>query len=299
MNFVSNALKFTLEGQIDVVATLFNPIAATSHTHLNSTMPYLRLEVHDTGKGVPNHLRSRLFNRFAQLQSDAGGIGLGLFSVKSQCDVLGGSCGVHSRNDTLNGSLFWIDVPVHPCGSDCGMKTIASTPLARARKTEMDDGGVADQLDPPEPVKCAVADDVTLNLMLVCRLLRKMGFEPVAANDGLELLELLRGPSGKDFRFVLTDLHMPNCDGFTATKIYRKYEEEIKVTNRMPIFAITAARSDEISDKCFECGFDGVLFKPFTKQNLSRQLKSNFIPIPVDTEDDVPPPIALTENALL
>jgi CheY-like chemotaxis protein len=83
------------------------------------------------------------------------------------------------------------------------------------------------------------------------------------------------------FDFALVDLHMPNCDGLTATRLYRQFEAEQRLSKsaeeiRPPlvIVGLTGDQRAETESECLEAGMNGILYKPFTPESLTRQLAS-------------------------
>ena len=125
----SNAVKFTMEGSIDVQCRLVfesrfetadDSVGGLSDTVVESSgqtdppVQMLRIEVEDGGIGISPEQRRQLFRPFKQAQSRAGGTGLGLYSLYQRMVSLGGACGVSERHDGRSGSLFWFALPYRP-----------------------------------------------------------------------------------------------------------------------------------------------------------------------------------------
>jgi signal transduction histidine kinase/DNA-binding NarL/FixJ family response regulator len=81
---------------------------------VNSSLPYLRFEVEDSGIGIPDDKKKELFRPFKQAQRRAGGTGLGLYSLAKRVESLGGSCGISNRHDGKQGARFWFTIPYRP-----------------------------------------------------------------------------------------------------------------------------------------------------------------------------------------
>jgi CheY-like chemotaxis protein/signal transduction histidine kinase len=121
-----------------------------------------------------------------------------------------------------------------------------------------------------------VVDDNHLNVMVLCRLLRKLGIESDVANNGEEALQRLRQRStverpGTSYAVVLMDLHMPVIDGLEATRQLRQFEQEHGLV-RTPVVAVTASVADECEQACTAAGMDRFLSKPVSLRALHRAL---------------------------
>lgn len=108
---LSNAVKYSGKGDVVVTASL-ETIAGADDASPATT--YLRVEVQDSGIGVPEEMRDRLFHPFRQTQKLAGGTGLGLYSLAKRLEALNGRYGVEGRRDGAKGSIFYFAVPYRP-----------------------------------------------------------------------------------------------------------------------------------------------------------------------------------------
>lgn len=108
-----------------------------------------------------------------------------------------------------------------------------------------------------------LAEDNMVNQVVIRGQLKKLGYASEVANNGCEALEMAKL---KDYAILLTDLHMPEMDGFELTQTIR--DQEKGSDNRMPILAITAAVMKAESDKCYEVGIDEILNKPMEMKDL-------------------------------
>ncbi|MXV17334.1 hybrid sensor histidine kinase/response regulator [Hufsiella ginkgonis] len=110
------------------------------------------------------------------------------------------------------------------------------------------------------PLSIVIAEDNEINQRVIVRVLSKLGYEPVLAGNGVELLELL---AAKTFDAILMDVHMPEMDGFEATRIIRKGAGKQPV-----VIAMTANAMKEDRDDCLNCGMDYYLSKPIRIEEL-------------------------------
>jgi CheY-like chemotaxis protein/signal transduction histidine kinase len=141
--------------------------------------------------------------------------------------------------------------------SDTDQSTLPSVPFASDRRA-------------------LVVDDNRLNVMVLCRLLRKLGMESDVACNGDEALRYIRQDSaferpGTSYAVVLMDLHMPVMDGLEATRQLRQFEQEHDEV-RVPVVAVTASVADGCEQACTAAGMDGFLSKPVSLRALHRAL---------------------------
>ena len=237
VNLVSNALKFTHEGQVIVKVEIVEEI--------NQKL-FLRFTVSDTGIGIPAEKLYLIFESFTQVSSKIaqqyGGTGLGLTITKSLIELQGGDIEVESTEGV--GTKFFFQLSFDP--SD----TVVST---EKENTEYN----------LEGVKILVVDDNAMNQMIVQKFLEKKNIELKFANHGKEAIEiLLQHP----IDLILMDLQMPVMDGYEAVKYIRK---KLKISvNDLPIVAMTAAAGSDEMTKLSKYEFNGLISKPFDPENL-------------------------------
>jgi signal transduction histidine kinase/ActR/RegA family two-component response regulator len=226
LNFVNNAVKFTDSGSVTVRAA-------------NAGPDCIRFEVADTGVGIADADRERLFEPFSQLDdSDRrrfGGAGLGLSICRRLVDQMGGQIGVSSRPGA--GSTFWFTV-----GAPAVTETAAPAPEVPAQQTERD-GTIL------------VVEDNRVNQKVALGLLGKLGYRSEAVSDGQQAVARVLE---REYRLVLMDCQMPVMDGLTATREIRRREQG----HRTPIVAWTAGAQNCDEETCREAGMDGFLSKP-------------------------------------
>jgi len=242
-NYLSNALKFTQHGRIQV--QLFR----RSHG-------VARIEVSDTGIGVSPELRATLFQPFTQADSSTtrrfGGSGLGLSICRELATLMGGDVGLDS--DGRTGTCAWVDLPL-VTASEEDFVTVA-TPL--------------DDVVPKQPLQgmCVLlAEDNAVNRLIVGTMLVRLGADVIEATNGSEAIEQAsRAPDG--VHAILMDLHMPEVDGLEATRRLRAQP----ATAHLPIIALTAAVLDAERAQAHAAGMNGFVSKPAGEGELLRAL---------------------------
>ena len=251
-NFLSNAVKFTPEGQIQVTARLLqeDERAAT-----------VKFCVQDSGIGIPREKQLQIFESFSQVDASTtrkyGGTGLGLAIARQLAELMGGSVGVES--EAGKGSLFWFTVT-------CRIDASAVLPPAAPNGDQQPQPEAIFNLPfPTPPLRVLVAEDNAVNQKLIQRLLEKQRCEVDLVASGREAIEAL---GRQAYDFVLMDVHMPEMDGLEATGIIRAQEQAQNGSSHVPIIALTANAMTGDRDKCLAAGMDGYVSKPIRKQEL-------------------------------
>ena len=250
-NLVSNAVKFTEEGGIEVRVAP----EGTDKEDGPSAGPEvnLRFVVRDTGGGIPSEKQPLLFGEFTRL--DAGisekpdGTGLGLAISKKLVEMMGGEIGVESEEG--KGSRFWFTAPFRRCEGG-----------PEAAEDEPADG--REGAGPMRPLKILVAEDEVLNQMYIQHFLEDAGHEVVVASNGKDAL---RAFEGGGFDLVLMDIGMPEMDGLEVARRIRRSKGK-GLDPRIPVVALTAYAFKEERDRILEAGIDGYLSKPFEVREL-------------------------------
>ncbi|MEO9600890.1 ATP-binding protein [Parasphingorhabdus sp.] len=238
-NFVSNAVKYTSNGQIDVSIEMSS----------KAEKSYFKLCVSDTGQGIAPDFLDRLFEDFDRGDADNSeieGTGLGLSICKRIAEAMGGDIGVESEVD--KGSKFWFSIPVTISdGSQVADKEAAVT----LPKKLLVDG---------RPPKILVAEDVEANQIVIASMLETMGCEIIIVNDGSKVLPALEN---ERFDGILMDVWMPT-NGMTTTREIRS----IKAHAKIPIYGVTAFAGDDERSAVLASGMDGVISKPINLAGL-------------------------------
>ena len=245
-NLISNAIKFTGQGAIDVTVRVSDAVAADlDHSSLVVT-------VTDTGIGMTPDQLSRLFRPFTQGDASTarrfGGTGLGLTISKRLIEMMGGSISVTSVPG--EGSTFTIALAVRPVAEP------ATAPASGIATTAAD--------RPLAPLRILVVEDNKTNQLIAMRLLRRVGYEADLAQNGLEAIARV---ASADYDLVLMDVQMPEMDGLEATRRIRQAHPE-----RPRIVAMTANVLEEDRAAALAAGMDDMLAKPIVVAALSAVL---------------------------
>lgn len=253
-NFISNAIKFTKQGEIELRAELVS--------HLDSG-DRIRFSVKDTGVGIAADAQERLFQRYRQESADTarmyGGTGLGLAICRRLAEMLDGQIELHSEPG--QGSVFSITL-VLPISGVPGEAVQGMHPEVKQREVKP---LVTDAAD--APLVLAV-DDHPINRELLARQIHLLGLRAETAENGLVALSKWR--EGR-FALVITDCHMPEMDGYELSREIRKAEFGESLP-RTPIIAWTANALAEEEGRCHDAGMDELLVKPANLAQLKKTL---------------------------
>ena len=249
INLVSNALKFTPTGHVNIIAdALPCPIPGQIE---------LRFEVQDSGIGITQEKLAQLFQPFSQLDDSNkrqhAGSGLGLSIVKNMTELMGGKVGVESVPG--QGSRFWFTVRVgHAENLEKPDSSKTQVPLSKVQNNLQQFAG-----------EVLVVEDDLVNQTVIRAFLGKLGLKSENAANGA--LAVQRITSGHRPKLILMDLQMPELDGYDATREIRAFELQHGL-NPIPIIALTAAAFPEERARCFEAGMNGFLSKPVSLNEL-------------------------------
>lgn len=242
-NLVGNAIKFTSEGQVEITA---------SDTLLDDETVQLRFDIRDTGIGVSEEQKTKIFEPFTQADSSTtrnfGGTGLGLTICKNLAELLGGEIGIDSTPG--RGSTFWF--------------TITAKRVVDQKSEESGPQPVPSQVDAENDRKLhiLIAEDNKLNQKIISWILAPLNCQFDIVEDGLEAVSAM-ARSGYDI--VLMDVQMPGMDGVTATQKIRSIEGP----NRdIPIIALTANAMQGDRDLYLKQGLTDYVSKPIDQRIL-------------------------------
>lgn len=237
INLISNAIKFTNAGGIEISAGIIWEDEDNKFYKLSFT-------VKDTGIGIPRDQISRVFERFEQLEQGAlrkhGGTGLGLTIVKNLVGKMGGAISVYSEEN--EGSEFNFTCIIEKSGID----TVDSE-HQDARLPEVHFSGY----------RVLIVEDNKANQTLLKHILKKYQLTPTIVENGKDAISILEE---NRFDLVFMDIQMPVMDGYTAINILRK-EHQIET----PIIAMTAYVSEIEISKCLSAGFSDYIAKPINE----------------------------------
>ena len=232
-NLVSNAVKFTEAGSVDI------EIKARKTPDKGRTV--LMITVSDTGTGIDESRQKDLFKPLTQLETAydkrQSGVGMGLAISRGLAVLMGGD--IAYRNAESGGSIFTVSLTLRQETAD-------------AEHTGPDDDGLYREL---RGMQVLVVEDNPINQLIMEALLKKVGVEVTKAEHGLEALKILED---RAFDLVFMDIQMPEMDGLTATAKIRENPR----FDQMPILAMTAHSSREHREESKKSGMDAHLTKP-------------------------------------
>ncbi len=250
MNLISNAIKFTKGGTIDVVVSF----EENSYTQL------LRIDVIDTGIGISKDDMQAIFQPFVQVGEKShfrSGVGLGLAISRSLARALGGDLCVESELD--RGSQFTLTLRANDASS-IGV----ITPEAYEREaTEPAGSTVKDDFD-WQTRRILVAEDTRANQFLIRRMLEPTGVRLEFVENGQCAVDqvLQEVNSDRPYDLILMDMQMPIKSGYEATRQLRNQGVVV------PIIALTAAAMDGDRERCLNAGCTNYLTKPIARDKL-------------------------------
>lgn len=243
-NIVSNAVKFTQKGSIELALLPAPNMVAPEG------MVALRFAVSDTGIGIPLDKQDYVFGRFNQLDTSFtrrfGGTGLGLAICRSLAELMGGQMSFASKPG--KGSSFWFDVMLPVAEAE----EVAAEPTA---------------LPPLPPMTILVAEDNATNQIVARSMLERLGQRAEFVADGAQAV---RAVAGKHFDLVLMDISMSVLDGIDATRQIRRMGGHHAT---LPILALTAHAGQSEHRACLEAGCNEVLTKPMNRAVLQVALQ--------------------------
>ncbi|AOS43697.1 Autoinducer 2 sensor kinase/phosphatase LuxQ [Lacunisphaera limnophila] len=251
LNLMGNAVKFTEQGQVEL---------RIDQVRVDAQVALLRFTVKDTGIGMNETTKGKLFQKFSQgdsaLNRRYGGSGLGLAISQSLVQRMGGRIDVRSSPGVGSEFFFELQFPL-------------GVPLDPARPA-------APAAPPKVPLlegRVLVVEDDWGNQRVIEMLLRRMGLEPHIVDNGAEAVErAVREP----WDAVLMDIQMPGIDGFETTRRIRQRLEG----RRLPIIAVTANVQADTRAASVEAGMDGFIGKPVRQEELRTCLKRWIKPNP-------------------
>ncbi len=240
LNLVSNAVKFTAEGEIIVSVRLLNE---------DDEKVNIEFAVSDTGIGIPEDKIGKIFENFAQASSNTsrlyGGTGLGLAIVKQLVKAQGGDISVKSKLG--KGSIFSFALDFQKAKDETEVET-----------------GIEEMDTEIGSIKVLVVEDMALNQLLMKTLLDDFGFERDIANNGKVALEKLET---KSYDIILMDLQMPEMNGFETTEHIRN-----RMNSNIPIIALTADVTTVDLSKCKAVGMNDYIAKPVDERLLYKKI---------------------------
>ncbi|XFC37126.1 response regulator [Stenotrophomonas indicatrix] len=249
-NLAGNALKFTLQGGVDLQVRVLQQ---------REYGQQLRLQVTDTGVGISRERQRAVFAAFTQADASTtrrfGGSGLGLAICRELAASMDGQ--LHLCSTPGAGTTVWLDLYLPAC----------EAPLA-------EQPGDAADLPALPPVRVLVAEDHPTNLQLLVQRLQELGLQVHATANGEQAWQAWQA---QRFALVITDCHMPGMDGFALARAIRA--DPRADAARVPIIALTASVLDSTRQACLDAGIDRFIAKPVDRQALHPALAAVLMPL--------------------
>ncbi|MFQ5636902.1 MAG: response regulator, partial [bacterium] len=246
VNLVGNAVKFTERGEIRIKVEVADKEAGVGERDGKCRLLF---SISDTGIGIPQENRARIFDKFSQVDNTTtrrfGGSGLGLSICKSLVELMGGRLEFESQEGV--GSTFYFELELS-----------YFEPIPKRNESKHPKSGLTSN------GRILLVEDNPDNQNLASNILTKAGHSVVIAETGKGAVEAV---TGSEYDLILMDIQMPVMDGFTATEKIRGFERRHQ-KNRMPIIALTAHTFQGYREKCLRHDMDDYLTKPFKKNDL-------------------------------
>jgi signal transduction histidine kinase/CheY-like chemotaxis protein len=241
INLVSNALKFTRDGEVQIIANLEKTI---------ETIHFINFKVKDNGIGIELHDQEKIFEKFVQLERKEGdyqGTGLGLSIVKKLVEIFGGK--VQLESEFGKGTTFSFTI---------GFDTDLHKRNEIINNIEVD-------LSTNNVYKVLVVEDNKINQIVTKKTLENNNYKCTVVEDGYAAINLLET---EKYDIILMDINMPIINGFETTKLIRKKGI------RTPIVALTAFDKQEVTEQAISCGMNDIIVKPFETGKLFQIISS-------------------------
>ena len=269
INLISNALKFTESGHIKIFL---------KSSELGAD--FVRVEVEDTGIGIPDHKRPSIFQKFSQADSSTtrkyGGTGLGLVISKNLVQLMDGA--IDFKTNDHGGTTFW-----------CSMR------LPKVDEESVIDESTFDHFDFEQfrGKKILLVEDNAVNQEYALKILHEMNFTTALAETGIAAVQYFRESNG-NIDLILMDCRMPEMDGYEATTLIRGLEKSQGMTNKqIPIIALTANAVKGDIEKCMLCGMNDYLSKPIHRKILETTLIKWLLPEKIMLSSNLSPPASV------
>ncbi|MCB1888520.1 MAG: response regulator [Rhodocyclaceae bacterium] len=247
LNYLSNAVKFTLQGQVAVEVMVVED---------RSDSAIIRFEVSDTGPGIAADARSRLFTTFEQADNSMtrkyGGTGLGLAITRKIAEIMDGEAGVESTQGS--GSTFWFTVRLSKAAPDHEPRLPDSGSHAEAALRAQFAG-----------TRILLVEDEPINREVATTMLEDAGIVVDTAEDGEQAVNMA---GNQAYALILMDIQMPKLNGLDTTRRIRQLADQEEV----PILALTANAFAEDKAQCIDAGMNDFITKPVIAEDLYRVL---------------------------
>lgn len=236
INLISNAIKFTNNGHIEIEIDRLKDVEEDEVT--------LAFKIVDNGSGISEEMQSQVFEDFYQEHSKNGksykGTGLGLSIVKRLLTVMGSDINVISKEN--EGSTFFFELKFK-------ITEIDSLPIIIYKS----------QLEYIKNKNFLIVDDNKINQLVTRKVLDHLNIKSKAVDSGAKAIEIIKE---EEFDCILMDIHMPELDGYETTKLIREFNNEVAIV------ALTAATKYEVEVKANMHGMDDYVLKPFITKDF-------------------------------
>lgn len=262
INLAGNAVKFTHEGSV---------ILSLKTQMMQNGRAKFYFSVRDTGIGIPEDQLEKIFTEFSQVDESNtrsyGGTGLGLSICRLMVDLMGGSLGVTSVMGEGSEFGFAVEFPVldnEVYGQRSPLRETLSAPEKRAKAP------TAESTEYPTS-HVLVAEDNPINQTFIAKALELLGCEVALAENGREVVQMLKGTASDTFDLVFMDCQMPVMDGYEATRMIRGMQGGVSA---IPIVGLSAAALTADRQRAMDAGMDAYVTKPVNREKLIETLST-------------------------
>jgi len=250
INLVNNAIKFTQEGGVTL---------DIKEERCNDRKHNILFKVTDTGIGISRENQKKLFKSFSQSDASStrkyGGTGLGLAISRNLVEMMSGKIQVQSQTNI--GSTFSFNLILNTQSFEAPKKKIFKPKYKSIVESKI----------------ILVVDDNKINRKVAKMTLTKLGHQTDLAVNGIDAYQKY---IEKHYDLILMDIHMPELDGLETTAMIRTHEKEDKISNPIPIVAMTAAAMKGDKERFLEAGMNEYISKPFKIADLESILQCIF-----------------------
>ena len=251
VNILSNAIKFTIKGQVFININLQQDTKDNQIIHFS---------IEDTGIGIPKEKLDEIFESFTQaygaLDRKYGGAGLGVTISKMLVELMGGTIDVISPNPNITyleypGTIFSFDIQVRKNKKYKKPKTKIKFPK----------------------IKALIIDDNDTNIMVLAEILKNMNIKNSSIKNKEEILEIIKSKKINNYDLVIIDYKMPEIDGLEVLKLLK-----VSKTNKNQKYMLLSSASLNLKeDEFIRNGFDSILMKPIKEDTLRKILVNIYI----------------------
>jgi len=263
LNLLGNAIKFTQEGQVALDVRL---------REINPTHAVIYFSVTDTGMGIAEEMKDKIFDRFFKVTPSYKGLykghGLGLHIAQTYASQLGGEIKVDSTLEV--GTKFYFELTLKIGDESLQVPTFSTLDeqnnILKPNSSHVYVPPINSKIieTPLNAPSILLIEDNKIALLTLENLIRQLGCHFTSAMDGETALELAKT---QPFDLIITDLGLPGLSGIDFTRMLRIFEKEHQ-KKPMPIIGLTAHAEDKIKQACLQAGMNQAFTKPMTPTTL-------------------------------